>query len=73
LLLWAGTEAGQQTLTLFTMDKWRAAWAMADELTRAQIRANVAMYDGLWDAKCFLLLIGFTIGNLCFGSRSTGL
>lgn len=66
-LLWAGTEAGQQTMTLFTMDKWRVAWATADELTRAQIRANLAMYDGLWDAKYFLLLIGFTIGNLCFG------
>ena len=66
-LLWAGTEAGQQTMTLFAMDKWRAAWAAADELTRAHIRANVAMYDGLWDAKYFLLLIGFTIGNLCFG------
>jgi hypothetical protein len=66
-LLWAGTEAGQQAMTLFTMDKWRAAWATADELTRAQIRANVLMYDGLWDAKYFLLLIAFAIGNLCFG------
>ena len=66
-LLWAGTEAGQQTMTLFTMDKWRAAWATADELTRAHIRASVLMYDGLWDAKYFLLLIGFAIGNLSFG------
>ena len=66
-LLWAATEAGQQTMTLFAYDKWRAAWATADELTRAQIRTNAMMYDGLWDAMYFLLLIGFTIGNLCFG------
>ena len=66
-LLWAGTEAGQQTMTLFAFDEWRAAWATADELTRTHIRANAMMYDGLWDAMYFLLLIGFSIGNLCFG------
>ena len=66
-LLWAGTEAGQQTMTLFAYDKWRAAWATADELTRAHIRTSSLMYQGLWDAMYFLLLIGFSIGNLCFG------
>jgi hypothetical protein len=65
--LWAFTEAGQQTLTLFAFDKWRAAYATADELTRATIRANTAMYDGLWDAMYMLLLIGFTIWNLSLG------
>jgi hypothetical protein len=65
--LWAFTEAGQQTLTLFAFDKWRVAYVTADELTRAQIRTNTMMYDGLWDAMYFLLLIGFTIGNTCFG------
>src|SRR5215212_6368880 len=48
--LWACTEAGQQTLTLFAFDKWRAAYFTADEATRAIIRTNTAMYDGLWDA-----------------------
>jgi hypothetical protein len=67
-LLWAGTEAGQQTMTLFAYDKWRAAWVTADELTRAQIRTNAMMYQGLWDGMYFLLLIGFSIGNLCFGA-----
>lgn len=70
--LWAGTEAGQQTLTLFAFDKWRAAYFAADEATRAIIRANTAMYDGLWDALYFLLLIGFSIGNLCLGIALVG-
>lgn len=67
LALWAFTEAGQQTLTLFTFNKWRGAYATADELTRAQIHTNTMVYDGLWDAMYFLLLIGFTIGNTCLG------
>ncbi len=65
--LWACTEAGQQTLTLFAFDKWRVAYATADEAARTIIRSNVAMYDGLWDAMYFLLLIGFAIGNLALG------
>jgi hypothetical protein len=65
--LWGFTEAGQQTLTLFAFDEWRAAYATADEATRAIIRANTVMYDGLWDAMYVLLLIGFSIGNLSLG------
>ena len=65
--LWACTEAGQQTLTLFAFDKWRAAYFAADEATQAIIRTNVAMYDGLWDALYFLLLIAFSIGNFSLG------
>lgn len=65
--LWACTEAGQQTLTLFAFDKWRAAYFTADAATQAIIRTNVAMYDGLWDAMYFLLLIGFSIGNFTLG------
>lgn len=65
--LWASNEAAQQTLTLFAFDKWRAAYFAADEATRAIIRTNTAMYDGLWDALYFLLLIGFSIGNFALG------
>ena len=74
--LWAFTEAGQQALTLFAFDRWRVAWDNADEATRQVIRANTALYDGLWDAMYMLLLIGFTIGNVCLGCalwRGTGL
>lgn len=70
--LWACTEAGQQTLTLFAFDKWRAAYFAADEATRAIIRTNTSMYDGLWDALYFLLLIAFSIGNLSFGIALAG-
>jgi hypothetical protein len=65
--LWASNEAAQQTLTLFAFDKWRAAYFTGDEATRAIIRTNTAMYDGLWDALYFLLLIGFSIGNTSLG------
>jgi hypothetical protein len=65
--LWACNEAVQQTMTLFAFDKWRAAYFAADEATRAIIRTNIALYDGLWDAFYFLLLIGFSIGNFSLG------
>ena len=65
--LWASNEALQQTMTLFAFDKWRAAYFAADEATRALIRTNVAVYDDLWDAFYFLLLIGFSIGNFSLG------
>jgi hypothetical protein len=65
--LWAFNEAGQQTLTLFAFDRWRVAWADADETLRAAIRVNALVYDGIWDAMYMLLLIGFAIGNACLG------
>jgi hypothetical protein len=65
--LWASNEALQQTMTLFAFDKWRAAYFAADEATRAIIRTNAAMYDGLWDAFYFVLLLGFSIGNFFLG------
>ena len=66
-LLWGFTEAGQQTLTLFAFDPWRVAYATADEATRAAIRLRADIYDGIWNGMYVLLLVGFAIGNLCFG------
>lgn len=66
-LLWGFTEAAQQGMTLFAFDKWRVAYATADEAVRAQIRTLTMMYDGLWDGMYFLILVGFAIANLCFG------
>jgi len=65
---WAFTEASQQTLTLFAFDRWRVAYDAADEATRAAIRINALMYDGIWDGMYMLLLIAFAIGNACFGA-----
>jgi hypothetical protein len=70
--LWAFNEAGQQTLTLFAFDEWRAAWETADEATRTAIRVNTAMYDGIWDGMYMVLLIGFAIGNACIGVALLG-
>jgi hypothetical protein len=66
--LWAFNEAGQQTLTLFAFDRWRLAWEAADETTRAAIRINTSLYDGIWDGMYMLLLIGFAIGNASLGA-----
>jgi len=65
---WAFLEASQQTLTLFAFDKWRLAWDTADEATRAALRVNTIMYDGIWDGLYALLLIAFTIGNACYAA-----
>jgi hypothetical protein len=70
--LWAFNEAGQQTLTLFAFDKWRAAWEAADQTTRATIQVNATMYDGIWDGMYALLLIGFAIGNACLATALLG-
>jgi hypothetical protein len=71
--LWAFNEAGQQTLTLFAFDRWRMAWAGADEAAQAAIRINAQMYDGLWDGMYMLLLVGFAIGNACLGAAMIGI
>ena len=64
-VIWGFTEAAQQAMTLFAFDKWRVAFATADEATRAEIRTLTMMYDGLWDGMYFLILVGFAIGNFC--------
>lgn len=66
-MLWSFTEAAQQTLTLFAFDRWREAFATADEAARADIRTLTMMYDGLWDGMYFLILVAFAIGNFCLG------
>lgn len=63
---WALTEAGQQALTLMAFDRWRVAYAGADAALRAAIVDRVAIYDAVWDAMYFMLLIGFAIGNAAY-------
>lgn len=67
--LWAATEAGQQTLTKVLVDRtWRVAWPAADAAARELIQHHYAVYDLVWDALYFLLLIGFFAGNLLLGT-----
>ena len=61
--LWAITEAGQQSLTLFAFDDWRRAWLAGDPAVRASIETRAAVYDGLWEAAYSLLLSGIIIGS----------
>jgi len=64
--LWALTEAGQQTLTLFAFDDWRRAWLAGDPVVRTTMELRAAIYDGIWNASFSLLLLGFAIGVAFF-------
>ena len=61
--LWAFTEAGQQSLTLFAFDDWRRAWLAGDPAVRQTIELRTAIYDGLWEAAYSLLLWGIILGS----------
>ncbi len=66
--LWALTEAGQQSLTLFAFDDWRRAWLAGDPAVRATIEVRAAVYDGLWEAAYSLLLFGIMLGSAFFAA-----
>jgi hypothetical protein len=65
-LIWATTEAAQQALTLQVFDHWRVAYLSGDAAVRSTMVMRTAIYDGLWDALYFLLLIAFLIGNVLY-------
>ncbi len=65
-VLWGATEAGQQALTLFAFNPWRLAWLAGDPVVRESMELRTAMYDGVWNAMYFLLIIGFFIANLLY-------
>ena len=66
--LWALTEAGQQSLTLFAFDDWRRAWLAGDPAVRQTIELRAAIYDGLWEASYSLLLFGIILGSAFFAA-----
>jgi hypothetical protein len=65
-LLWGSTEAAQQALALFAFNPWRVAWLAGDPAVRATMEARTAMYDGLWNAMYFLLIVCFCIANALY-------
>ena len=65
-LLWGATEAGQQALTLMAFNPWRLAWLGGDPVMRATMELRTALYDGVWNAMYFLLIIAFFIANLLY-------
>jgi len=67
-LLWGATEAGQQALTLFAFNPWRLAWLAGDPVVRATMEARTALYDGVWNAMYFLLVVAFCIANSLYAA-----
>lgn len=65
-LLWGATEAGQQALTLMAFNPWRAAWLAGDPAIRATMELRTELYDGLWNAMYFLIVVAFFIANLLY-------
>jgi hypothetical protein len=66
-LLWGFTEAGQQTLTFALFRRWAAEYQTADLGLRETLRAQIGIYDAIWDAMFLLLLLGFFAGNVLYG------
>ncbi len=67
-LLWGATEAAQQAMTLFAFNPWRLAWLANDPVVRDSMELRTAVYDGLWNAMYFLLIVGFFIANSLYGA-----
>ena len=67
-LLWAGTEAVQQTLTLVAVDwTWRPQYlAAASDAERAALRSYLVGFEPLSDGLFFFLLIAFICANLLY-------
>jgi hypothetical protein len=76
-MLWAFVEAIQQGLTLVAFDRiWRPAFLTGTPEQRETIAVQVATYDVLWDSLFFVLVLGFALGSLLYGSvlvRGAGL
>lgn len=66
--LWAFTEVGQQSLTLFAFDDWRRAWLAGDPAVRQTMELRAAIYDGIWEAAYSLLLFGIILGSAFFAA-----
>ena len=68
-LLFVLAELLRTAIGLFTVNKaWRATYAQAtDETVKASLRTLLEGWPGVSDSFFFLLILGFFIGNLCFG------
>jgi hypothetical protein len=65
-LLWAATEAAQQAVQLMAFDRWRVAYVAGDAAVRSTMELRTVIFDGIWDAMYFLLLLAFFIGNVLY-------
>jgi uncharacterized membrane protein len=64
-VLWAFTEAVQQSLQLVAVElTWRRAFAAAtDTAARDTLRSYIEGFAAVWDGMFFLLLLAFIAGN----------
>ncbi len=64
-LLWAGTEAIQQSLVLVALNwTWRAAYSKSGDFA---LESHIHGFEALSDGLFFFLLIAFILANLCYG------
>jgi hypothetical protein len=69
-MLFAVAELFRTSLALFALNRdWRASFARATSDYSAQdiLRPLLAAWPGVNDALFFLLVVGFLLGNLCYG------
>lgn len=67
-LLWAGTEAVQQSLTLVALNwTWRAEYAATtDAAARDGLRLLARGFDAVWDGLFFFLVLAFIAANVLY-------
>jgi hypothetical protein len=67
-LLWAGTEAVQQSLTLVTLNwTWRAEYLqLSDPAAGERLRWSLAAFEGVSDGLFFFILVAFVVADLAF-------
>lgn len=69
-MLFAVAELCRTSLALFALNRdWRASFARAtsESATQDILRPLLAGWPGVNDALFFLLVVGFLLGNLCYG------
>lgn len=67
-LLFSMAELVRTSLALNAVNAWRALYASgSDETARAMLRENLLSWPQVGNALFFLLILGFFLGNLCFG------
>lgn len=73
-LLWAGTEAVQQSLTLVTLNwTWRAGYLeTTDAAARGVLGQYLQAFEAVSDGLFFLILIAFVIANVAFAVAAWG-
>lgn len=70
LLVWTIAEMSQQSLLIDTLNQiWRPGYIAADsELSKSMFETLIKTANGISDSKYFLVIYGFGLGPLIYGS-----